>query len=113
MRPRLRSRSLKSLLADLANLFEDALFDLADPHPGQPVDLADLLQRMRTLLRSDDDAVVALGISDPVLASLPLAVHAMFGLDREARRAWDHSITLFVLDDPKSSFVVLHHCLST
>lgn len=98
--------------ADPSDLFEDAFFNLTDPHSGQAVDLSDLLQGVRTVLRSKDDAVVTFGVGDPVLAPLPLAIRTVLGVCRETRRAVHNLITTFILYDHKPSFTVLHRCLS-
>lgn len=50
----------RALSAHFPDLLEDALFDLADPHSGQSIDLSNFLQRMMSLLSSEDDTVVAL-----------------------------------------------------
>lgn len=73
--------------AGVSNFLEDSLFDLADPHTGQTVDLSDLLKGVRTVLRSDHDAIVSLRMRNPVLAALSLAVNARCCLDSEARCA--------------------------
>lgn len=74
------------ILAGAANLFEDALLDLTDPHPGKTVDLSDLLKGMRTILCRDHHTVVTFRVWDPVLTPLSLAVYAVFGLNCKTRR---------------------------
>lgn len=100
------------LLTDAANLLEDALLDLADPHAGQSIDLADFLERVRPVLRSEYDAVVTFTVWDPVLTSPPLTVDAITGCDSEASRSLDDwTARPCLLNDIKSSFLTfLHRC---
>lgn len=76
--------------AGVSNFLEDSLFDLADPHTRQAVDLSDLLKGVRTVLCSDHDAVVSLRMRDPMLTTLSLAIYTSFGLNGKTCGAVQH-----------------------
>lgn len=75
------------LRVEFFNLFKDVFFNLTDPHSGQIVDLTDFLQRMRTALSSDDDAVKFRRVWDPVRTFLSLTTYVVFRMGRETRTA--------------------------
>jgi hypothetical protein len=100
---------MRSLSADFPDLLEDGFLDLADPHAGQPIDLTDTLQSMRSVLRRNVDTIVSLFELDPVWAPSSLAIHTRFGLNGETRRPIDDAVTRVCGLDNLQAFLAFLH----